>query len=101
MNFQDVWILLLLDVSLRLPNKNLSRRVLTFSARFFRQAFPILKRNGVKDRLDLKWRQVRISFHDESDDADDVGAGEAIACQLAVAAAGPGCAHLHAGRDDL
>jgi hypothetical protein len=41
--------------------------------------FPVALSNGVKDRLDLKRRQIRIRLHYQSDDPDNVRARKTVA----------------------
>ncbi len=52
----------------------------------------------------MEWGQIRVSFEQQRDDADDVRAGEAVAGQALIAAAEPGGADVDARRgqfDDL
>ena len=63
--------------------------------------FPVTLSYGVENRLDLKRRQVRMRFHHQGDDADDVGTGKAVARQLPMPSSRPGSRYLHPRRDQL
>src|SRR5713226_255528 len=63
--------------------------------------FSIALSDGVKNRLDLKRRQVRIRFHHQGDDSDYVGTGKAVAGQLPMASSRPRRRYLYPWRDQL
>ena len=47
--------------------------------RAFALGFLILAGDWIEQRFDLERGQVRVGFQQKGDDADDVGAGEAVA----------------------